>query len=103
MGRRLNNHLVIDDLRVSRLHAQIRVIQNQYYLFDLNSTGGTFVNDERISRALLYPGDKISLAGYEFTFVIESGRLQEEADDFTAPSKAVKEKNKTKPKKRVSG
>jgi hypothetical protein len=63
IGRRLDNHLVIDDPRVSRSHAQLRAIKGHYVLFDLNSTGGTFVNNERIAQCNLNPGDVISLAG----------------------------------------
>jgi pSer/pThr/pTyr-binding forkhead associated (FHA) protein len=32
-------------------------------IFDLNSTGGTFVNGKRVTQSMLYPGDVISLAG----------------------------------------
>jgi hypothetical protein len=63
IGRSKDNHLVIDDLRVSRVHAQLRPIKGRYNLFDLNSKGGTFVNGQRISRYILNPGDVISLAG----------------------------------------
>ncbi len=63
IGRRLNNHIIIDDPRVSRNHAQLRAIRGQYVLFDLNSTGGTFVNGGRITQYTLKPGDVISLAG----------------------------------------
>ncbi len=63
IGRRLENHLVIDDPRVSRQHAQLRAIRGRYVIFDLNSTGGTFVNGQRVNQSILYPGDVISLAG----------------------------------------
>ena len=68
MGRRLDNQLVIDDPRVSRNHAQLRAIKGRYVLFDLNSTGGTFVNGQRTSQSVLYPGDVISLAGVALIF-----------------------------------
>ncbi len=68
IGRRLDNHLVIDDPRISRLHAQIRAIKGRYVIFDLNSTGGTFVNGQRTSQSVLYPGDVISLAGVALIF-----------------------------------
>ena len=55
--------LVIDDPRISRNHAQLRAIKGRYVIFDLNSTGGTFVNAQRTSQSVLYPGDVISLAG----------------------------------------
>jgi len=63
IGRRTDNHLVIDDLRVSREHAQLRPIKGHYVIFDLNSKGGTYVNGQRISQHALIPGDVISLAG----------------------------------------
>ncbi len=68
IGRRLENHLAIDDPRVSRTHAQLRAIKGRYVLFDLNSTGGTFINGQRISQSILYPGDVISLAGVSLVF-----------------------------------
>jgi pSer/pThr/pTyr-binding forkhead associated (FHA) protein len=68
IGRRLENQLVIDDPRVSRNHAQLRAIKGRFVLFDLNSTGGTFVNGQRTSQTVLYPGDVISLAGVTLIF-----------------------------------
>lgn len=68
IGRRLENHVVIDDPRISRNHAQLRAIKGRFVLFDLNSTGGTFVNGQRTSQTVLYPGDVISLAGVALIF-----------------------------------
>jgi len=68
IGRRLDNDLVVDDPRVSRHHAQLRAIKSRYVLFDLNSSGGTFINGQRTSQTVLYPGDVISLAGVSITF-----------------------------------
>jgi hypothetical protein len=63
IGRRLDNHLVLDDPRVSRNHIQIRASKGRFIIFDLNSTGGTYVNGKRINQCILNPGDVISLAG----------------------------------------
>jgi hypothetical protein len=68
IGRRLDNHLVVDDPRVSRYHAQIRYVRNRFLIFDLNSTGGTYVNGQRTTQSVLYPGDVISLAGLPIVF-----------------------------------
>jgi len=68
IGRRLDNTLVVDDPRVSRNHAQLRAIKGRYVLFDLDSTGGTFVNGQRANQTVLYPGDVISLAGVSLIF-----------------------------------
>jgi pSer/pThr/pTyr-binding forkhead associated (FHA) protein len=68
IGRSLENDLVLDDLRVSRNHAQLRAINGQFVLFDLNSSWGTFINEHRIVQAILYPQDTISLGGVTLTF-----------------------------------
>jgi hypothetical protein len=68
IGRRLDNHLVVDDPRVSRYHAQIRYVRSRFLIFDLNSTGGTYVNGQRTTQSVLYPGDVISLAGLPIVF-----------------------------------
>jgi len=68
IGRRLDNHVVIDDPRVSRTHAQLRVVRGRYVIFDLNSSGGTYVNGQRANQSVLYPGDVISLAGVTLIF-----------------------------------
>jgi len=68
IGRRLDNQLVIDDPRISRNHAQLRAIKGRFVVFDLNSTGGTFVNGQRTSQSVMYPGDVISLAGVPLVF-----------------------------------
>jgi pSer/pThr/pTyr-binding forkhead associated (FHA) protein len=68
LGRRFENTIVLDDPRVSRSHAQLRLINGQYVLFDLNSTGGTFINGQRITQSTIYSGDTISLAGVKMIF-----------------------------------
>lgn len=71
IGRRQDNDLVIDDPRVSRLHAQLRWVRGRYMLFDLESAGGTWVNDTKVNQATLRPGDVISLAGVPLVFGLE--------------------------------
>ena len=68
LGRRVDNHIVIQDPKVSRNHAQLRAVRNHYVLFDLNSSGGTYVNGLRISQITLKPGDVISLSGISLIY-----------------------------------
>ncbi len=63
IGRRLDNTVVIDDPRVSRRHAQLRLRHGRYVLYDLGSTRGTTVNGQKADEWLLKPGDVISLGG----------------------------------------
>jgi len=68
LGRSLDNDIVIDDPRVSRHHAQLRLRAGRYVIYDLGSSGGTFVNTLRVSECLLAAGDVISLAGVEIIY-----------------------------------
>lgn len=68
IGRRKDNHLIIDLPTISRNHAQIRKIQGKFVIIDLNSTSGTIVNGIRINQMTLFPGDVISFAGYSIIY-----------------------------------
>jgi hypothetical protein len=63
LGRRFDNTVILDDARVSRAHAQLRLRYGRYVVYDLGSTGGTFVNGQRVDECVLRPGDVISLGG----------------------------------------
>lgn len=71
IGRRADNHLVIEDQRVSRVHAQIRLVRGRFIIFDLDSRGGTWVNGQRVNQKELVDGDVISLAGVPLVFGLE--------------------------------
>lgn len=68
IGRGLDNDIILEDTRVSRKHAQLRYRQRRFWLTDLGSTNGTFVNGERIAERALRDGDVISLGGLELIF-----------------------------------
>jgi pSer/pThr/pTyr-binding forkhead associated (FHA) protein len=63
LGRRFDNTVILDDARVSRAHAQLRLRYGRYVVYGLGSTGGTFVNGQRVEECVLRPGDVISLGG----------------------------------------
>ncbi len=108
IGRRLDNQLIIDDPRVSRNHAQLRAIKGRFVVFDLNSTGGTFVNGQRASQVVLYPGDVISLAGVALIFGQDNPPPRPDTKDTTPfpnaaaerPTALLKERDTAKLKKR---
>lgn len=68
IGRRLDNHLVLEDPHVSRRHAQLRVRGGRFVLYDLNSTAGTRVNGKRIQDSVLQPGDVVTLATVQLIY-----------------------------------
>jgi pSer/pThr/pTyr-binding forkhead associated (FHA) protein len=96
IGRRLDNQLIIDDPRVSRNHAQLRAIKGRYVVFDLNSTGGIFVNGQRANQSVLYPGDVISLAGVALIFGQDNPPPRPDLKS-TAPLKSGEENSPNRP------
>ncbi len=69
-----SNDIVLDDPAVSRQHAKIRLEEGtrkrepQFYIYDLASANGTFVNGRRIQRQLLKDGDQIRLGETTLVF-----------------------------------
>jgi pSer/pThr/pTyr-binding forkhead associated (FHA) protein len=63
IGRMDDNDIILHNAHVSRYHARLVAKSGQYTLMDLQSTGGTSVNGEKINRAGIKPGDVISLSG----------------------------------------
>jgi hypothetical protein len=70
LGRDADNHVVLDDERVSLHHALITVRDGVYWLEDLGSTNGTFVGEERRVMAAhpLVDGDELRLGGVVLVF-----------------------------------
>jgi len=85
IGRRSDNDLVIDESQVSRLHAQIRAINGRFVIFDLDSKGGTSVNNEQVNKYKLYPGDVISLAGFPLVYGQEDETNLSDVAGYTRP------------------
>jgi len=69
IGRLADNDIGLpEELMVSRYHAVITVEQGQYILYDRDSANGTWVNDQRIFRHALVPGDRIQIWQSQFVF-----------------------------------
>jgi hypothetical protein len=69
IGRAVENDIVITSKRVSREHARVRREGWRVMLEDMNSTNGTFLNDERVlSPAALHDGDRITIGDVTFVF-----------------------------------
>ena len=74
IGRSPEADLVILDEKASRLHAGVRMWDGDFYVKDLKSKNGTFVNEERIEMVRLNPGDRIRIGHCTFSFETEAGK-----------------------------
>jgi pSer/pThr/pTyr-binding forkhead associated (FHA) protein len=83
IGRKLDNDLVIQEPLVSRYHAEIRLEDEKFHLHDLESTGGTFLNQKKIASSVLYSGDIILLANVPVMFIDDSTNLIVPAEETT--------------------
>jgi ABC transport system ATP-binding/permease protein len=88
IGRLPSNEIVVDDLGVSRVHAELRPLPGgRYELADLGSHNGTFVNGQRIDKKILVEQTDVVSIGHS-TFVLVGGQLLEYVDEggvsFTA-------------------
>ena len=67
IGRAPDSSIQIDEAVVSRHHARLCCEHGQVVLTDLNSGNGTFVNGQRITRAVITTGDRIRIGATEYT------------------------------------
>ncbi len=85
LGRRFDNDIVVDDARVSRAHAQLRLRFGRYVVYDLGSTGGTYVNGIKVEECVLRAGDVISLGGIPLIYGEESGAADDPPSHPSTP------------------
>ena len=79
IGRAVDNDLVIDDLIVSRRHAELRARpEGTYEIVDLGSHNGTFLNGTPVDQAMVTPGDIVGIGHSAFCLV--GDQLQEYVD-----------------------
>ncbi|MCA8999211.1 MAG: SpoIIE family protein phosphatase [Planctomycetaceae bacterium] len=77
IGRHPNCQIVLHNGVVSRHHAQILESHGTFYIEDLRSRNGTYVNGERIEgRTELDDGDEIRLCDVELTFLLHPSSIQ---------------------------
>jgi pSer/pThr/pTyr-binding forkhead associated (FHA) protein len=70
VGRSPDCDVFLDDVTVSRRHAEIVREQNGYVIRDLGSLNGTFVNRRRIESSVLATDDEVQIGKYRLTFLM---------------------------------
>ena len=78
MGRAPRADFVVDAALVSRLHCRLAAGAGEIEAVDLESTNGTYVNGQRIDRAMLKDGDKLRVGAVELV-VVRTGAVAGES------------------------
>jgi tetratricopeptide (TPR) repeat protein len=74
IGRDTRNEIVLDDKTVTRFHAEVTAEGNAYYISDLNSRNGVWINNQRIKgKTPLTLGVPATVGAYELTLEDDIG------------------------------
>ncbi|MBN1835249.1 MAG: FHA domain-containing protein [Spirochaetales bacterium] len=72
IGRDPTNSITLDDMLASRFHAVVQKVRNDYFVEDLDSTNGTYVNGQRIppnKYVRLAPSDTVLIGRSELSLL----------------------------------
>jgi pSer/pThr/pTyr-binding forkhead associated (FHA) protein len=68
-GRHPDSDIFLDDITVSRRHAEIRHADDGYHLVDVGSLNGTYLNRQRVEDAVLHDGDELQVGTFKLLFI----------------------------------
>lgn len=69
IGRHPDSHIFLDDVTVSRRHAEVERSGEELSVVDLGSLNGTYVNGERVESRTLTTGDEVQVGRFKLMFV----------------------------------
>jgi hypothetical protein len=72
-GRHPDSDIFLDDITVSRRHAEIHRKPDGYEVCDVGSLNGTYLNRERIEKAMLSSGDELQVGKFKLVYFIGAG------------------------------
>jgi len=99
IGRHPGVDIQLDDIKISRRHAQLEVSSKELQITDLGSSNGTFINDDQVMEKIPWPllaGDIVKVGSFE---IVVSIVHQEVADSKVREEKPEKEIKTEKPGK----
>jgi pSer/pThr/pTyr-binding forkhead associated (FHA) protein len=68
-GRHPTSDIFLDDITVSRRHAQFRCVSGEFKVVDADSLNGTYVNREPVDSAVLTNGDEVQIGKFRLVFL----------------------------------
>ncbi len=69
-GRHPDSDIFLDDITVSRRHAEVVRARDRYLVRDAGSLNGTYLNRERIEEAPLGNGDELQIGKFKLVFFL---------------------------------
>ena len=72
-GRQPDSDIFLDDVTVSRRHAEFRRIEDGFAVRDVGSLNGTYVNRDRIDDVLLSDGDEVQIGKFRLVYFASRG------------------------------
>jgi pSer/pThr/pTyr-binding forkhead associated (FHA) protein len=72
-GRHPESDIFLDDITVSRRHAEFHRRERGYVVRDVGSLNGTYLNRERIEEADLSSGDEVQIGKFKLVFLSGAG------------------------------
>ncbi len=73
VGRHPQSDIFLNDITVSRRHAEVRRENEGYSVTDLGSLNGTYVNRERVDRSEMSSGDELQIGKFRLLFLLNAG------------------------------
>ncbi len=73
LGRHPESDIFLDDITVSRRHAEVRREGARYWVRDVGSLNGTYINRERADDRELVDGDELQIGKFKLVFVHGTG------------------------------
>lgn len=68
-GRHPDSDIFLDDVTVSRRHAEFRLEGDEFHVVDVGSLNGTYVNREPVDSAVLSNGDEVQIGKFRLVFL----------------------------------
>lgn len=89
IGRSDQNTIILDETAVSSMHAEVEYESGEFYITDIQSKNGTFVDGELVISRKLSHGNIISIGNYSLLFQNEAGTTQPDASDSVSQATMV--------------
>ena len=82
IGRNVKNDIQIDNLSVSKQHARIVKQQDKYFIEDMKSTNGTYLNEKKITKDKLTNNDVITIGKHTLLAILEKKSVESSQQDM---------------------